>query len=59
MHCWDDGTPIKETLHALKDLISMGKVHYVGVGNVTGWQFQKIVDTAREIELSGLITIQV
>ena len=36
-----------------------GKVHYVGISNVTGWQFQKIVDKAREIGLTKIASLQV
>lgn len=58
-HCWDDGTPLEETLSALQDLVRSGKIHYVGVSNVTGWQFQKMVDKAREMGLSAIVSNQV
>lgn len=57
-HCWDDGTPLEETLRALHDLVQSGKVHYVGVSNVTGWQFQRIVDMSREMGLNQIISNQ-
>lgn len=44
---------------ALRDLVRSGKIHYVGISNVTGWQFQKIVDIAREIGLKKIVSIQV
>lgn len=31
MHCWDDGTPIEETLRAVAQLIADGKILYFGV----------------------------
>ncbi len=37
-HRWDDETSIEETLAALDDLISQGKVRYIGSSNFTGWQ---------------------
>jgi len=43
MHEPDPGTPIEETLRALDDLVSAGKVRYVGCSNFAGWQ---IVDAA-------------
>jgi aryl-alcohol dehydrogenase-like predicted oxidoreductase len=58
IHCWDDGTPIEETLRALNDLISCGKIHYIGVSNVTGWQFQKIIDTCQTLSLNQIISNQ-
>lgn len=58
-HCWDDGTPIEETLRALHDLVCSGKIRYVGVSNVTGWQFQKIIETCRRMNFSQIISNQV
>ena len=59
IHCWDDGTPLEETLRALNDLVVCGKVRYVGVSNVTGWQFQKIIDMSRELGLNQIVSNQV
>ncbi|MDX2163137.1 MAG: aldo/keto reductase [bacterium] len=44
VHCWDQGTPLEETLSTLDTLVKAGKVRYVGVSNYTGWQLQKAVD---------------
>jgi aryl-alcohol dehydrogenase-like predicted oxidoreductase len=41
VHCWDDLTPLEETLSALTDLVRAGKVRYVGVSNFAGWQLTK------------------
>ncbi len=38
MHRFDADTPLEETLSALDDLITQGKVRYVGNSNYTGWQ---------------------
>jgi len=37
-HAPDPETPIDETLRALDDLVTQGKVRYVGNSNFTGWQ---------------------
>ncbi|MGZ5987339.1 MAG: aldo/keto reductase [Caulobacteraceae bacterium] len=37
-HQPDADTPIDETLRALDDLVSQGKVRYIGNSNFTGWQ---------------------
>jgi aryl-alcohol dehydrogenase-like predicted oxidoreductase len=37
-HTFDPRTPMEETLRALDDLVSQGKVRYVGCSNVPGWQ---------------------
>lgn len=38
MHVWDRNTPIDETLRALQDLVSSGKVRYVGVSDTPAWK---------------------
>ncbi|HXA41175.1 MAG TPA: aldo/keto reductase [Phenylobacterium sp.] len=37
-HQPDPDTPIEETLRALDDLVTQGKVRYIGNSNFTGWQ---------------------
>jgi aryl-alcohol dehydrogenase-like predicted oxidoreductase len=37
-HAPDPDTPIDETLRALDDLVTQGKVRYIGNSNFTGWQ---------------------
>ncbi|XP_062521407.1 1-deoxyxylulose-5-phosphate synthase YajO-like [Corticium candelabrum] len=58
-HCWDDGTPIEEWLSTLNDLVRSGKVHYLGLSNVTGWQLQKIIDTTKAKGYEPFSTLQV
>jgi len=48
VHCWDEATPLEETLSALNGLVRSGKVHYLGASNYTGWQLQKAVDMSRQ-----------
>jgi aryl-alcohol dehydrogenase-like predicted oxidoreductase len=38
VHAPDPGTPIEETLAALDDLVTSGKVLYTGSANFAGWQ---------------------
>ena len=40
-HCWDDKTPIEETLSVLYDLIKAGKIRYAGGSNFNGWHIAK------------------
>ena len=58
VHAWDPWTPIEETLRALDDAVSAGKILYVGLSNFTGWQVQKAVDTAVFGHLSRPVTLQ-
>jgi aryl-alcohol dehydrogenase-like predicted oxidoreductase len=41
MHCWDPLTPLEESLRAFDDLVSSGKVRYIGVSNFKAWQLMK------------------
>jgi aryl-alcohol dehydrogenase-like predicted oxidoreductase len=41
MHCWDPITPIEESLRAFDDLVTQGKVRYIGVSNFKAWQVMK------------------
>jgi aryl-alcohol dehydrogenase-like predicted oxidoreductase len=41
MHCWDNLTPLEESLRAFEDLVVAGKVRYIGVSNFKAWQLMK------------------
>jgi aryl-alcohol dehydrogenase-like predicted oxidoreductase len=49
VHCWDDVTPLEETLSTLNDLVRSGKVRYIGASNYSGWQLQKAIDISRQM----------
>ncbi len=46
IHADDNVTPIDETLRALDDLVTSGKVRYVGVSNWTAWKIAKALGRA-------------
>jgi aryl-alcohol dehydrogenase-like predicted oxidoreductase len=50
LHRPDGITPIEETLAALDELITEGKVRYIGHSNLTGWE---IADAEYQAQLSG------
>jgi aryl-alcohol dehydrogenase-like predicted oxidoreductase len=50
LHTPDHTTPIEETLSVLDDLITEGKVRYIGHSNLTGWQ---IADAEYKAVLGG------
>ncbi|KQT57549.1 MULTISPECIES: aldo/keto reductase [unclassified Aureimonas] len=58
MHGWDPQTPVEETLTFLDAAVRAGKIHYVGLSNVTGWQLQLLLSTARAMGLQVPITLQ-
>jgi aryl-alcohol dehydrogenase-like predicted oxidoreductase len=38
IHNWDEGTPVSETLRTLDDLVSAGKIRYVGISDFPAWK---------------------
>ncbi|WP_404321926.1 aldo/keto reductase [Arthrobacter luteolus] len=57
-HTPDPLTPIDETLAALDDLVSSGKVRYIGHSNRTGWQIAEAEFTARMNGTTRFISAQ-
>jgi len=57
-HTPDPLTPIDETLRALEDLVTEGKVRYVGCSNMPAWQVADAHWTARDLRLSGFASAQ-
>ncbi|MCU4800184.1 aldo/keto reductase [Halobacteria archaeon HArc-gm2] len=41
LHRFDDETPIERTLRTVDDLVSEGKVHYVGISTCDAWKLAK------------------
>ena len=41
LHRFDDFTPIEETLRAMDDLVTSGKILYLGASNFAAWQVAK------------------
>ena len=52
MHGFDALTPVEETLRALDDLVTSGKVRYLGCSNFSGWQVMKSLATSEKEGLS-------
>jgi len=46
VHCWDNHTPLEETISTLDDLVREGKVRYVGASNYAAWQLAKALGIA-------------
>ncbi len=58
MHCWDERTPLEETLSTLDMLVRSGKVRYIGASNHSGWQLQKSIDLSRQMGWERYICLQ-
>lgn len=41
VHFWDPDTPLEETLRTLDDLVTQGKIRYIGCSNFAAWQLCK------------------
>ncbi|AZN30447.1 aldo/keto reductase [Flaviflexus salsibiostraticola] len=57
-HTPDPLTPVEETLSALTDLVSSGKVRYIGHSNMTGWQIAHAEHVARELGTERFVASQ-
>jgi len=59
MHAFDAFTPIDETLRALDDLVTSGKVRYIGCSNFSGWQLMKSLSIAERYGWNRYVSHQV
>lgn len=57
-HTPDANTPIEETLQAMDDLVTSGKVRYIGHSNRSGWQIAQAEYVARELGSERFISAQ-
>ena len=58
MHFPDPKTPIEETLRALDDLVTLGKVRYIGCSNFDGWQIADAAWISRTSHRTTFISAQ-
>ena len=58
VHMPDLSTPIEETLRALDDLVSSGKVRYIGCSNYSAWQLSDAIWTSKLLDLARFESIQ-
>lgn len=58
LHNFDPSTPVEETLRALDDLVSDGKVRYVGFSDVPAWATAEAATIARFRGWAPIIALQ-
>jgi aryl-alcohol dehydrogenase-like predicted oxidoreductase len=58
MHQPDADTPIEETLSALDDLVTQGKVRYIGNSNFTGWMIADADWTSKNERYARFVSAQ-
>ena len=57
-HGFDPNTPIEETLRAFEDLVSSGKVRYLGCSNYPAWRLGEALRTADRLGVEGYVSVQ-
>lgn len=58
IHRFDPMTPIEETIEALSDLVSAGKVRYLGASSMFAWQMAKYLFTADALGAARFVSMQ-
>ena len=58
IHTPDAHVPIEETLCALDDLVTQGKVRYIGCSNFAAWHVLDAMWTARHLKRTPLVSCQ-
>jgi aryl-alcohol dehydrogenase-like predicted oxidoreductase len=59
LHGFDALTPVEEALRALDDLVTAGKVRYIGASNFSGWHLMKSLAVADRYGWSRYVSHQV
>jgi aryl-alcohol dehydrogenase-like predicted oxidoreductase len=58
LHGFDASTPVEETLRALDDLITAGKIRYIGCSNFSGWHLMKSLAVSERYGLARYVAHQ-
>jgi aryl-alcohol dehydrogenase-like predicted oxidoreductase len=58
MHGFDATTPVEETLRALDDLVTSGKITYIGCSNFSGWHLMKSLSISERYGWSKYVVHQ-
>jgi len=58
MHGFDSQTPVEETLRTLDDLVTSGKVRYIGCSNLAAWQLMKSLSVSEKYNLERYVIYQ-
>jgi aryl-alcohol dehydrogenase-like predicted oxidoreductase len=58
LHCWDPITPLDESLRALDDVVTSGKVRYLGVSNYMPWQLATALGMADAMGFHRFVAAQ-
>ncbi|MCQ6561388.1 aldo/keto reductase [Paenibacillus mendelii] len=59
IHTFDPNTPLEETLRALDDMVSSGKVRYIGASNYAAWELMKALGISERKGYAGYTSTQI
>jgi aryl-alcohol dehydrogenase-like predicted oxidoreductase len=59
LHLWDRFTPIEETMRTLDDLVTSGKVRYIGLSDTPAWKVTQAQTIAQFRGWAPLIALQI
>jgi aryl-alcohol dehydrogenase-like predicted oxidoreductase len=58
LHGFDGNTPVEETLKALDDLVTAGKIRYIACSNFSGWHLMKSLSVSERYGWSRYVAHQ-
>jgi aryl-alcohol dehydrogenase-like predicted oxidoreductase len=58
IHTFDPETPLEETLRTLDDMVSSGKVRYIGASNYAAWELMKALGISEQKGLNRYVSTQ-
>jgi len=58
LHCFDENTPLQESLATLDNFIQQGKILYVGLSNFAAWQVMKAIEISNQFNNISIACIQ-
>ena len=58
IHGYDPLTPLEETLRALDELVTSGKVRYIGCSNLAAWQLMKALSYSTYKDIAKFVSLQ-
>ena len=58
LHAFDAQTPVEETLGTLDDMVTAGKIRYIGCSNFSGWHLMKSLAVSEKYGLARYVAHQ-
>ena len=58
IHYYDAFTPMDETLRTMHNLVTQGKVRYIGCSNFAAWQVAEAMGVVRALDLEPIISVE-